>query len=132
MIVVPHPYTDKIGLLDSSRKISTKRDWLEGGHIRLMQIAEEKVRYLSHDEDGNWVNRYVLASAEAQHIKGSTYCLAPFNRSDAHEVDEIGDGCSWFRMGQMTIEGLKQVACEPRTRISRTQPTWSCIASVET
>ena len=41
IIVIPHPKTQGIGLLDSARKISTKEDWLESGHIRLMQIHEE-------------------------------------------------------------------------------------------
>jgi DNA repair ATPase RecN len=48
--------------------------------------------------------------------------LAPFNRSDAHKATEIADGCSWFRMAEPSIEGLKQVACEPKTRIALTTP----------
>ena len=122
IIVIPHPKTQGIGLLDSARKISTKEDWLESGHIRLMQIHEEDVRFLGHDEDGNWVNRFVLGTAQKRHTESSSYCLAPFNRSDAHKPEEIGDGCSWFRMQELSVEGLKQVACEPRTRISRVAP----------
>ena len=103
--------------------MSTKVDWLESGYIRLMQISEEKVSFIERDDRGNWINRYVLASASPAQRLSSTYCLAPFNRSDAHKPSEIGDGCSWFRMGEPTVEGLKQVGCEPRTRISRTAPT---------
>ncbi len=120
---MPHPFTEDIGMLDGARKMSTKIDWLESGHVRLMQISEEKVSFIARDEGGNWINRYVLASATAAQRLSSTYCLAPFNRSDAHKASEIADGCSWFRMAEATVEGLKQVGCEPRTRISRTEPT---------
>jgi hypothetical protein len=122
IVVVPHPFTQGIGLLDGARKLSTKKHWLESGHIRLVQIADDKVKYLDRDAEGNWSNRYVLASARTEDIRSSKYCLAPFNRTDAQTPEEIGEGCSWFRMAQLSVEGLKQVACEPRTRISRTPP----------
>jgi hypothetical protein len=125
IIVVPHPFAPKIGLFDSARKINTKIDWLESGCLHLMQIspdAESRIRYHDRDAQGNWVNRYVLASASPEQVSDSTYCLAPFNRSDAHKASEIPDGCSWFRMSEPTIAGLKQVACEPRTRIARDAP----------
>ena len=122
IIIIPHPKTQGIGLLDSARKISTKEDWLESGHIRLMQIHENDVTFLGHDENGNWVNRFVLGTAQKQNIEVSSYCLAPFNRSDAHKPEELKEGCSWFRMQELSVEGLKQVACEPRTRICRKEP----------
>jgi AAA domain len=125
IIIVPHPFTPKIGLLDSSRKLSTKVEWLESGHIRLIQVsdkAKDKINYIGHDGNNDWINRYVLTSANAAQIKSSRYCLAPFGRSDAHSPDEIADGCSWFRMQELSVEGLKQVACEPRTRISVEPP----------
>ena len=122
IIIIPHPKTQGIGLLDSARKISTKEDWLESGHIRLMQIHENDVTFLGHDENGNWVNRFVLGTAQKQNIEVSSYCLAPFNRSDAHKTEELKEGCSWFRMQELSVEGLKQVACEPRTRICRKEP----------
>lgn len=123
VIIVPHPFTEDIGLLDGARKLSTKVDWLESGYIRLMQVSEEKVSFIARDDSGNWINRYVLSSASPTQRLSSTYCLAPFNRSDAHKPSEIADGCSWFRMAEPTVEGLKQVGCEPRTRIGRTEPT---------
>jgi AAA domain-containing protein len=123
IIIVPHPFTEDIGLLDGARKMSTKIDWLESGYIRLMQVSEEKVSFIARDDRGNWINRYVLGSASPAQRLSSTYCLAPFSRSDAHKPSEIADGCSWFRMAEPTVEGLKQVGCEPRTRISRTAPT---------
>ena len=122
ILIVPHPFTAGIGMLDSARKLSTKVDWLESGHVGLMQIAEDKVQYVDCDAEGNWINRYVLSSANSVQIKTSNYCLAPFSRSDAHKPEEIPDGCSWFRMGEPTVEGLKQVCCEPRSRICRTSP----------
>ena len=111
-----------MGMLDSARKLGTKVGWLESGHVGLMQVPEDRVQYIAWDEEGNWINRYVLSSANSSQIKSSNYCLAPFNRSDAHKPSEIPDGCSWFRMGEATVEGLRQVACEPRTRVFRTQP----------
>jgi hypothetical protein len=122
VIVIPHPFTGNIGLLASARKMSTKLEWLDSGHIELMQIPDSQVSYVGHDQGGEWMNRFVLASARPGDIAESNYCLAPFNRSDAHKPDELADGCSWFRMESPTVEGLKQVACEPRTRISRTPP----------
>ena len=123
IIVAPHPLSSDTGLLDGARKLSTKVDWLESGHVRLMQIAENRVKFIEQNDKRDWVNRYVLESAQPQDIYSSTYCLAPFNRSDAHKPEEIYKGCSWFRMEQPSVEGLKQVACEPHTRISRIPPT---------
>lgn len=125
IIVVPHPFSDGIGMLDSARKLNTKVEWLESGHVGLMQMPEDKIQHVEWDDTGNWVNRYVLSTANTGQIKSSNYCLAPFNRSDAHKAEEIPEGCSWFRMGEATVEGLKQVACEPKTRISRTPPSQS-------
>lgn len=122
IIIVPHPYTPGIGLLDSARKISTKMEWLESGYIHLMQIAEDKIRFVDRDEHGNWVNRYVLVSSRPVDVAQTRYCLAPFNRSDAKTPEEIGQGCSWFRMAAPSIDGLRQVACEPHTRIARVEP----------
>lgn len=125
VIIMPHPWAPKIGLLDSARKMSTKLEWLESSHIRLTQVSDthiDKVKYVAHDDEGNFINRYVLSSANDKQLKESTYSLAPFNRTDAHKPEELGDGCSWFRMSEPTISGLKQVACEPRTRIAREKP----------
>ena len=126
IVVVPHPWTPKIGLLGGSPKVETRVRWLESGHIKLIQIAEdkrdEKIRYVGHDANGCWVNRYVLGTATERQITESTYCLAPFNRSDAKSPDDIGEGCSWFRMECPSVDGLRQVACEPRTRISVGEP----------
>jgi AAA domain len=133
VVVIPHPFTENIGLFSKARKISTKVDWLATGHIHLMQISEDKIRYIAHDSNRNWVNRYVLHSATDEQVTDSTYCLAPFNRSDAHESGAVGQECSWFRMAEPTVEGLKQVACEPRTRISRVGPqetSHDCILAV--
>jgi hypothetical protein len=123
VIVIPHPKSEKFGLLDSSRKIGIKTEWLESGLIRLIQCANHVVQYVERDGNENFVNRYILASVPKHQIPSTRYCLAPFNRSDAHKAAEIPDGCSWFRMQIPCIEGLKQVACEPRTRISRQQPS---------
>ena len=133
IIVVPHPFSDGIGMLDSARKLNIKTEWLESGHVGLMQMPEDKIQHVEWDDAGNWINRYVLSTANSAQIKSSNYCLAPFNRSDAHKTGEISDGCSWFRMGEATVEGLKQVACEPKTRISRmppAQPTNDAILAV--
>lgn len=122
IIVVPHPMSEKFGLLDSARKLGIREEWLDSGHIRLMQCQEEDVKFVDFDDEQNFVNRWVLATAGGKHIAESAYCLAPFNKSDAHRPDEVAEGCSWFRMNEASIEGLKQVACEPRTRISRVKP----------
>ena len=123
IVVIPHPFSDKIGLLDSARKIGTKLEWLESGHIRFIQSPEDKVRYVGWDESGVWINRFVLSSANAEQIQNSTYCLAPINISDCYDPPEIGDGCTWFHMSEVSIEGLKQVACEPASRILKQIPS---------
>lgn len=122
IVVVPHPFADKTGLLDSARKMSTRIEWLESGFIRLTQCPEDKIRYAGWDRNGRWLNRYVLASATPEQVDASNYCLAPLNVSDCYKPEEIGKGCSWFQMAELSIEGLKQVACEPVARISRTPP----------
>ena len=126
VVIVPHPFSNGIGLLDSSRKTSTKLEWLESGRIHLFQVTpttKDKVKYVEHDNNDNWLNRYVLSSADQKQIAESTYCLAPFSRTDVHLPEEIGIGCSWFRMQELGVKGLKQVACEPRTRISAERPS---------
>jgi DNA repair ATPase RecN len=123
VLTVPHPKSPKIGMMDSARKIGIKEEWLDSGYVRLMQAPAEYVRFIERDDDENFVNRYVLASARPQDICSSTYCLAPFNSSDAQTPDEVPEGCSWFRMQHASVAGLKQVACEPHTRISREAPT---------
>ena len=120
--VVPHPFSSKTGLLDGARKLSTKMDWLASGFVRLIQAPDDKIRYIGWDKDGRWVNRYVLASATEEQVIQSDYCLAPLNISDCYSPDEVNHGCSWFRMGELSIEGLKQVACEPAARIRKTAP----------
>lgn len=134
IIVIPHPFTQGMGLLDSARKISTKLDWLESGHVRLIQTSEDKVKYIGHDEQtGVWINRYVLASATLEQVGKSKYSLAPLNRSDAQSVAETEEGCSWFRMEAPTVESMKQVTCEPHTRVLRHAPSYSlhdCILQV--
>lgn len=69
VIAVPHPFTQGIGMLDSARKLNTKIDWLESGHVGLIQIPDDKVQYVAWDDENNWINRYVLASANPDQIK---------------------------------------------------------------
>ena len=102
-----------------------------------MQVSSEtdsKIRHHDRDGNGNWVNRFVLTSrASPTKSPEVRIACAPFNRSDSHKAGEIQDGCSWFRMAEATVDGLKQVACEPRTRISRDAPVDSksdCILAV--
>jgi DNA repair ATPase RecN len=122
IVITPHPFAEKTGLLDSARKMSTRIEWLESGLVRLVQSPEDKVRYIEWDEAGRWTDRYVLASANTDHVQTSTYCLAPLNVSDCYRAEEIGKGCSWFRLGEVSIEGFQQVACKPAGRILRTAP----------
>jgi hypothetical protein len=122
LIIIPHAFANKTGLLDSARKISTKLEWLESGFVHLIQCPEDKIRYLDWDEHGHWVNRFVLASASVEQIETSTYSFAPINTSDCYEAENVSVGCTWFRMGEPSIDGLKQVACEPAARISKVQP----------
>ena len=42
VIVIPHPFTPDIGLLDSHRKMNIKMGWLDSGCVRLMQVAERE------------------------------------------------------------------------------------------
>ena len=121
--VVPHPYSDDIGFLDKARKISTKMDWLESGNIGLIQIANEKVKFVDFDENGKWQNRYVLSTTSPSVISASDYCLAPIAPSEAKRPEEIERGAVWLKLGSRTIRGLRQVTCEPRTCISNNPPT---------
>lgn len=137
IVIAPHPFSSDIGLLDSARKIETRLDWLETGLVRLMQLSDthfEKVKYIGVDDDGRWINRYVIATATEDDIEKSSYCIAPLNQSDAHEEAEVSDGATWLRMAKPSIEGIRQVAFEPGTRISRTKPSpsdHSCILGVQ-
>jgi hypothetical protein len=123
IIVVPHPFSDNIGLLDSARKIGTKLEWLESGFIRFIQSPEGKVRHVGWDESGIWINRFVLSSANDDQIRNSSYCLAPINVSDCYDPAQIENGCTWIHMSEVSIEGLKQVACEPASRIRKHAPS---------
>lgn len=59
IIIVPHPFDDKTGLLGSARKMNIRSSWLDSGYVRLIQISpavfDEKIRYIDHDDCGNWV-----------------------------------------------------------------------------
>lgn len=131
--VVPHPFTDDIGMLASASKMNMREKWLDSGFVHLLQVSEthrDRIRYVESDTAGNWVNRFVLSTASRQQVEASRYCLAPFNRSDAHQPDEVAVGCSWFRMSEASILGLKQVACEPKTRIAIEEPPHKSHAAV--
>uniref|UniRef100_UPI0040253184 AAA family ATPase n=1 Tax=Candidatus Wunengus californicus TaxID=3367619 RepID=UPI0040253184 len=119
--VVPHPFSEDIGFLDKARKITTKMTWLESGNIGLIQILEDKVKFIGH-YDGTWHNRYILASTPKTQISLTDYSLSPINVSEAKSASEIDNGCSWLKMGSLTVRGLRQVTCEPRTCISQIQP----------
>jgi hypothetical protein len=95
VIVIPHPFASKIGLLDSARKISTKMEWLESGFLRLTQAPEDKIRYIDWDEHGHWINRFVLASASVDQVEASTYCLAPINVTDCYQEEKVLRGSAW-------------------------------------
>ena len=60
--IVPHPFSNDIGFLDKARKISTKMTWLESGNIGLIQIHDDKVKFINFDDNGKWQKRYFLSS----------------------------------------------------------------------
>ena len=120
--VVPHAFSNDIGFLDKARKMSTRMDWLESGNIGLIQIADNKVKFISFDDDGKWQNRYVLSSAPPSVISATDYCLAPIVPGEAHTANEIENGAVWLKLGSRTVRGLRQVTCEPRTCILRDIP----------
>ena len=120
--IVPHPFSSDIGFLDKARKLPTKMTWLESGNIGLIQIHDDKVKYISFDDDGKWQNRYVLSSAPASVVSATDYCLAPIPPGEAKNPDEIEKGAVWLKLGSRAVRGLRQVTCEPRTCISRDSP----------
>jgi hypothetical protein len=117
--IVPHPFSNDIGFLDKARKISTKMTWLESGNIGLIQIHDDKVKFISFDDNGKWQNRYVLSSAPPSIVSATDYCLAPIPPGEAKTPDEIENGTVWLKLGSRTVRGLRQVTCEPRTCISK-------------
>ncbi len=121
--VVPHPFSSDIGFLDKARKIPTKMDWLESGNIGLIQIHDDKVKFISFDDDGKWQNRYVLSSSPTSVVSATDYCLAPVVPGEAHAAAEIENGAIWLKLGNRTVRGLRQVTCEPRTCISKDSPS---------
>jgi hypothetical protein len=121
--IVPHPFSNDIGFLDKARKISTQMTWLESGNIGLIQIHDDKVRFISFDDDGKWQNRYVLSSAPPSIVSTTDYCLAPIPPGEAKTLDEIENGAVWLKLGSRTVQGLRQVTCEPRTCISKDSPS---------
>ena len=120
--VITHPFSNNIGFLDSARKMSTKMAWLESGNIGLIQIADNKVKFISFDNNGKWQNRYVLSTAPTSVVSASDYCLAPIIPGEAHAADEIENGAVWLKLGSRTVRGLRQVTCEPRTCILKDSP----------
>ncbi|MBE9571187.1 MAG: AAA family ATPase, partial [Proteobacteria bacterium] len=121
--VVPHPFSNDIGFLDKARKISTKMTWLESGNIGLIQIPEEKVKFIGFDDNGKWQNRYILSSTPPSIVSATDYCLAPIATGEAKTSDEIENGAVWLKLGSRTVRGLRQVTCEPRTCISKHTPS---------
>lgn len=120
--IVPHPFSDDIGFLDSARKISTKMSWLESGNVGLIQINDEKVKFISTDDNGRWQNRYILSSTPPSAILETDYCLAPIPPGEARTFDEIDNGAVWLKLGSKAVRGLRQITCEPRTCISKDNP----------
>ncbi len=120
--VVPHPFSNDIGFLDKARKVSTKMDWLESGNIGLIQIGDDKVKFVGFGEDGKWQNRYVLSSSPPSVVLSSDYCLAPIAKGEAKTPSQIENGAVWLKLGSRTVRGLRQVTCEPRTCISKDPP----------
>ena len=53
VVVAPHPWTPNIGFLSCSPKIQTRVNWLETGHIKLIQVKQDqhadKVTYVHPD-----------------------------------------------------------------------------------
>lgn len=121
--IVPHPFSNDIGFLDKARKISTKMTWLESGNIGLIQIHDDKVKFISFDDNNKWQNRYVLSSAPPSIVSATDYCLAPIPPGEAKTPDEIENGAVWLKLGSRTVRGLRQVTCEPRTCISKDSPS---------
>ena len=120
--VVPHPFSEDIGFLDRARKISTRISWLESGNIGLIQISDEKVKFIGYDDDGKWQNRYILASTLATKISSTDYSLSPIAPGEAKSTSEIESGAIWLKLGSRTVRGLRQVTCEPKTCISKQEP----------
>ncbi|MBW2063356.1 MAG: AAA family ATPase [Deltaproteobacteria bacterium] len=121
--LVPHPFSNDIGFLDKARKIPTKMAWLESGNIGLIQIADDKVKFIGFDNDGKWQNRYVLRSAPPSIVSATDYCLSPLVPGEAKTPDEIENAAIWLKLGSRNVRGLRQVTCEPRTRISEKHPS---------
>ncbi len=119
--IVPHPFSENIGFLDSARKIATKMTWLESGNIGLIQIPEDKVKFIGH-YNGAWHNRYILLSTPATKISSTDYSLSPINAGEVKCAADINNGSTWLKLGSRTVRGLRQVTCEPRTCISRLKP----------
>ena len=119
--VVPHAYSDDIGFLDKARKVSTKMSWLESGNIGLIQINEDRVRYIDYLEN-TWENRYILSSTPGGKVASTDYCLSPIPSGEAQKPKEIEQGSVWLKVGSPTVRGLRQVTCEPRTCISEEKP----------
>jgi hypothetical protein len=121
--IVPHPFSNDIGFLDKARKISTKMTWLESGNIGLIQIQDDKVKFISFDTNGKWQNRYILSSSPPSIVSETDYCLAPIPPGEAKTPAEIENGAVWLKLGDRTVRGLRQVTCEPRTCISKDSPS---------
>lgn len=119
--IVPHPFSEDIGFLDGARKIATKITWLESGNIGLIQIPEDKVKFIGQ-HNGIWHNRYILSSTPDANIASTDYSLSPINAGETKSASDINNGSTWLKLGSRTVRGLRQVTCEPGTCISRVQP----------
>jgi DNA repair ATPase RecN len=122
--IIPHPWTSGMGMFSTSDKPERKGELLNSGMVHLMQVSDkhwEKIEYVGA-VGGQWVNRYKLKDDSWLKTDNLSYCLGPINRSDDCEPSQLGEGCSWLLMSEPSPAGLKQVACEPRTRILRDEP----------
>jgi len=55
-------------------------------------------------------------------VTSSDYSLSPISPGEAKKPSEIENGAVWLKLGSRTVRGLRQVTCEPKTRISREEP----------
>jgi hypothetical protein len=110
VVVAPHAKSTN-GIL--RLKGDQQDELLNSGLIDLIALHDKDVVYLPNED------RYIPRGKDPERIRARH---AYINVSDCHRLEDIGDGVTWLLLGDRSAQGLKQVVCEPRTRVSRTEP----------
>lgn len=98
IVIGAHAYSDK-GII-SGMKGAQRTELIKNENLRAIEIND--VKHIKHFDGKD--NQYKRL-------------LACIKSSDAHSVEDIGKEYTLIKMGEPTLEGLRQAFCDPESRI---------------